>query len=132
MRMKKLITPNRSIKRIYLVIYDQQEFFSYDSNIPIKAFKTKKCAESYASTRNFEFQSICMLDEEDYENYVLGNNNSDYVISISDLRDAYGYIKEESQRLSKNKQVVDTWKLLDSIKPFKVLPIEYITETKDL
>ena len=33
----------------------------------MKAFKTKKIAEIYANTRNFEFQSICMLDEEDYE-----------------------------------------------------------------
>ena len=32
-----------------------------------QAFKTKKLAELYASSRNFEFQTLCMLDEEDFE-----------------------------------------------------------------
>lgn len=130
--MKKLISSSKSIKRIYLVIYDQQEFFSYETNTPIKAFKTKKIAEAYVNTRNFEFQSICMLDEESYEHYVLANNHSDYVVSIGDLKDACSFITEEMYRLEKNKSPVNLWKLLDSIRPFKIVPIEYVTETKEI
>jgi hypothetical protein len=131
MGTKKLITP-KIIKRIYLIVYDQQEFFGYDPNTPIKAFKTKKSAEIYAATRNFEFQTICMLDEEDYESYVLSNNYSDYVISVSDFRDAHGFIKEEMLRLQRNKMSSNLWEILNNIKPFKVIPIEYITDSKDL
>lgn len=128
--MKKLVQSKKSIKRIYLIIYDQQEFFGYDTNTPVKAFKTKKAAELYASSRNFEFQSICMLDEEDYEMYVLGNSYSDYIVSISDLRDAQAHIREEMYRLEKNKTPVNIWDLLEDIKPFKVIPIEYINDNK--
>jgi hypothetical protein len=130
--MKKLISPKNSIKRVYLVLYDQQEFYSYESSTPIKVFKTKKTAEIYVNTRNFEFQTICMLDEEDYESYVLNNAYSDYVISVSDLRDAYGFIKEELYRLEKNKIETNLWKLLKEINPFKVIPIEYITTTNSV
>lgn len=133
--MKKLIQSKRnikSIKRIYIVIYDQQEFFGYDTNTPVKAFKTKKAAELYASTRNFEFQSICMLDEEDYESYVLSNQYSDYVISISDLRDAQAHVREEILRLEKNKMPINVWEILENIIPFKVLPIEYLTDIKNV
>lgn len=133
--MKKLIQSKRnvkSIKRIYIVIYDQQEFFGYDTNTPVKAFKTKKAAELYASTRNFEFQSICMLDEEDYESYVLSNQYSDYVVSISDLRDAQAHVKEEILRLEKNKMPINAWEILENILPFKVLPIEYLSDIKNV
>jgi hypothetical protein len=132
MAIKKLISPNKSIKRIYLVLYDQQEFFNYETSTPIKAFKTKKSAEIYANTRNFEFQTVCMLDEEDYESYVLDNVYSDYIVSVSDLRDAHGFIKEELYRLEKNKMEANPWKLLLNINPFKVIPIEYITATNYL
>lgn len=132
MGMKKLISPSKSIKRIYLIIYDQQEFFGYEVNTPIKAFKTKKAAELYASSRNFEFQTLCLLDEEDYENYVLSNDYSDYIISVSDFRDASSFIREEMLRLQKNKMPINLWKLLNEIKPFKILPIEYVTDPKDL
>ena len=132
MAIKKIITSSKSIKRIYLVIYDQQEFFGYDVNTPIKAFKTKKSAEIYASTRNFEFQTVCMLDEEDYESYVLGNMYSDYIVSVSDLRDAHGFVREELYRLQKNKMEANLWKILQNISPFKVIPIEYITGTNYL
>jgi len=130
--MKKLASPraNKSIKRIYLVIYDQQEFYGYDANAPIKAFKIKKNADLYVASRNFEFQTVCMMDDEDYENYVLSNNYSDYIVSVSDFRDAHGYIKEEILRLEKNRIPVNIWEILENIEPFKVLPIEYITETK--
>lgn len=130
--MKKLTSPraNKSIKRIYLVIYDQQEFYGYDANAPIKAFKIKKNADLYVASRNFEFQTVCMMDDEDYENYVLSNNYSDYIVSVSDFRDAHGYIKEEILRLEKNRIPVNIWEILENIKPFKILPIEYITETK--
>lgn len=133
MGIKKLIKPStKTIKRIYLIVYDQQEFFGYDPNTPIKAFKTKKAAELYISTRNFEFQTVCMLDEEDYENYVLSNNYSDYIISVSDFRDAYAFVKEEMLRLEKNKMPVNLWFILNNIKPFKIIPIEYVTDSKDL
>ena len=130
--MKKLITRsnNKSIRRIYLIIYDQQEFFGYDTNTPVKAFKTKKLAELYASSRNFEFQTLCMLDEEDFESYVLSNTHSDYIISVSDFRDAYSFIKEEILRLEKNKIPTTVWELLENIRPFKVIPIEYALELK--
>ncbi len=128
--MKKLVSPNKNIKRIYLIIYDQQEFFGYDTNTPIKAFKTKKIAEFYAASRNFEFQTLCMLDEEDYEAYVLGNNYSDYVVSVSDFRDAHSHVKEELLRLQKNNLPINIWELLNDIRPFKVLPIDYITDLK--
>jgi hypothetical protein len=128
--MRKLVNPSRSIKRIYIVIYDQQEFFGYDTTTPVKAFKTKKMADIYASTRNFEFQSVCLLDEEDFESYVLGNSNSDFVVSISDFRDAHAFVSEEIARMEKSKTPVDVWGVLDTIVPFKVVPIEYITELK--
>ena len=131
MTIKKIISPNKSLKRIYLVIYDQQEFYGYDANAPVKAFKTKKIAELYASTRNFEFQSICMLDEEDYENYVLLNSYSDYIVSISDLRDASGFVREELYRLDRNKIPINLWEILSNINPFKVVPIEYMIDSKD-
>jgi hypothetical protein len=102
----------------------------YDRNIPIKAFKVKKSAEIYASSRNFEFQTVCMLDEEDYENYVLSNGNSDYVVSISDLRDANAYVREELIRLERNKTPTNIWKLLENINPFKIVPVEYISENR--
>jgi len=131
--MKKLVSKNtKSIKRIYIVIYDQQEFYGYDTNAPIKAFKNKKTAELYAASRNFEFQTICMMHEEDYESYVLYNNYSDYIISVSDFRDASGFIKEEMIRLEKNKMPVNIWHLLENIAPFKTIPIEYVTEQKDI
>lgn len=130
--MKKLASKNKSIKRIYIVIYDQQEFYGYDTNAPIKAFKNKKTAELYAASRNFEFQTICMMDEEDYESYVLYNNYSDYIISVSDFRDANAFIREEMLRLEKNKIPSNMWHLLESINPFKVVPIEYVTDTKDI
>ncbi len=129
--MKKLIVPSKSIKRIYIVLYDQQEFLGYDTNTPVKAFKTKKMAELYASSRNFEFQSICMLEEEDYESYVLGNTNSDFVISVSDFRDAQGFVREEILRLERNRLPYSMWTILSDIKPFKVFPLEYITDTKN-
>lgn len=132
MGIKKIITPNRNIKRIYLIIYDQQEFFSYDTNTPIKAFKTKKAAEIYAATRNFEFQTVCVMEDEDYESYVLSNNYSDYVVSISDLKDAYAFIKEEMIRLNKNKMPANFFQILENIKPFKIIPIEYVTDSKNL
>lgn len=132
MGIKKIITPSRNIKRIYLIIYDQQEFYSYDSNAPIKAFKTKKSAEIYAATRNFEFQTVCVMEEEDYESYVLSNNYSDYVVSISDLKDAYAFVKEEMIRLNKNKMPANFFQILEGIKPFKVIPIEYVTDSKNL
>ena len=129
--MKKLINPTSSIKRIYIVLYDQQEFLGYDTNTPVKAFKTRKMADVYASSRNFEFQSVCMLDEEDFESYVLGNTNSDFVISISDFRDAQSFIREEASRLERNKMPINIWGILNDITPFKVVPLEYITDTKD-
>jgi hypothetical protein len=132
MKTKKLIAPSRSIRRIYLVLYDQQEFFGYDTTSPVKAFKTKKMAEIYASSRNFEFQSVCMLEEEDYEAYVLGITNSDYIVSISDFRDANSFIREESLRLEKNKIPFNIWTLLDDIKPFKVVPVEYVVDSKNI
>lgn len=130
--MRKIITPTKKTNRIYIVIYDQQEFFGHDSTIPVKAFKTKKNAETYASSRNFEFQSICMLDEEDYESYVLSNQFSDYIVSISDFRDAHAFIKEEILRLEKNKMPIDLWALLEDVKPFKVMPIEYLSDLRNL
>lgn len=131
--MKKLVSKNnKSIKRIYIVIYDQQEFYGYDTNAPIKAFKNKKTAELYAASRNFEFQTICMMDEEDYESYVLYNNYSDYIISVSDFRDASALIKEEMIRLEKNKMPANIWQLLEGIKPFKIIPIEYITDQRNI
>lgn len=131
--MKKLVSKRiKSIKRIYIVIYDQQEFYGYDTNAPIKAFKNKKTAELYAASRNFEFQTVCMMDEEDYESYVLHNNYSDYIISVSDFRDASAFIKEEMIRLEKNKMPTNIWSLLEGINPFKVIPIEYVTDVKDV
>lgn len=130
--MKKLASQNnKTIKRIYIVIYDQQEFFGYDTNTPVKAFKSKKMAELYSNSRNFEFQSICMLDEEDYENYVLSDFNLDYIVSISDFRDAHSFIKEELIRLEKNKTPTNVWELLANIAPFKVIPLEYVTDIKN-
>lgn len=130
--MRKIIASKKSSGRIYIVIYDQQEFFGHDTNIPVKAFKTKKLAELYASSRNFEFQAICMFDEEDYENYVLSNQYSDYVISVSDFRDANAFLREEVLRLEKNKMPINLWKLLEEIKPFKVIPIEYLNDLKQI
>ena len=131
--MKKLASQNnKTLKRVYIVIYDQQEFFGYDTNTPVKAFKSKRMAELYTNSRNFEFQSICMLDEEDYESYVLSNFNSDYVVSISDFRDAHAFIKEESLRLEKSKSPINIWDMLENIRPFKVIPLEYITDTKSI
>lgn len=132
MGIRKIITAKKNTTRIYIVMYDQQEFFGPDTTIPIKAFKTKKTAELYADSRNFEFQSICMLDEEDYERYVLSNQYSDYVISISDFRDAHAFIKEEMLRLQKNKIPIDVWELIEDIKPFKVIPIEYLENLRNL
>jgi hypothetical protein len=132
MSIKKIVSPNKSLKRIYLVIYDQQEFYGYDANTPVKAFKTKKIAELYASTRNFEFQTVCMLDDEDYENYVLLNSFADYIVSISDLRDASGFVREEVSRMDRNKVPINLWKILSNINPFKVVPIEYIIDSIDL
>jgi hypothetical protein len=129
--MKKLISGSKSIKRIYVVLYDQQEFLGYDTATPIKAFKTKKMADVYANSRNFEFQSVCMLDEEDYENYVLSNTNSDYVISVSDLRDAHSFVAEEMMRLQKNKMPINIWTIISDIIPFKVIPVEYVTDIKN-
>lgn len=131
MAIKKIVPSSKSIKRIYLVIYDQQEFYGYDANSPVKAFKTKKIAELYASTRNFEFQAVCMLDEEDYENYVLSNNFLDYIVSIGDLRDASGFVREELHRLNRNKILINLWEILSKINPFKVVPIEYMLDSKD-
>lgn len=129
--MKKTISSKRrTLKRIYIVVYDQQEFMGYDTNIPTKAFKSKKSAEIYAASRNFEFQSICLHDEEEYENYVLDNNYSDFIISMSDFRDAHSFIKEEMLRLQKNGRKPDIWEILENISPFKVMPIEYVTELK--
>lgn len=130
--MKKLTTSskNKTIRRIYLIIYDQQEFFGYDTNTPVKAFKTKKIADIYAQSRNFEFQTLCILDEEDFETYVLNNSHTDYIISVSDFRDAYSYIKEEMLRLEKNKIPTTIWELLENIRPFKVIPIEYVSDLK--
>ena len=122
---------NKSIKRIYIIIYDHEEFMGYDRNIPIKAFKNKKTAEMYATSRNFEFQTVCMLDEEDYEAYVLSNGNPDYVVSISDLRDANAYVREEMFRLEKNKMPINIWKILEDIIPFKIVPVEYVTDSKN-
>jgi hypothetical protein len=127
---KTVIEKNKSINRIYIILYDHEEFMGYDRNIPIKAFKVKKSAEIYASSRNFEFQTVCMLDEEDYENYVLSNGNSDYVVSISDLRDANAYVREELIRLERNKTPTNIWKLLENINPFKIVPVEYISENR--
>jgi len=127
---KTVIEKNKSIKRIYIILYDHEEFMGYDRNIPIKAFKVKKSAEIYASSRIFEFQTVCMLDEEDYENYVLSNGNSDYVVSISDLRDANAYVREELIRLERNKTPTNIWKLLENINPFKIVPVEYISENR--
>jgi hypothetical protein len=131
MSIKKIVSPNKSLKRIYLVIYDQQEFYGYDANTPVKAFKTKKIAELYANTRNFEFQTVCMLDDEDYENYVLLNSFADYIVSISDLRDASGFVREEVFRMDRNKVPINLWKILSNINPFKVVPIEYIIDSND-
>lgn len=72
-----------------------------------------------------------MLDEEDYENYVLLNSYSDYIISVSDFRDASGFVREELFRLDKNKIPINLWEILSNIKPFKVVPIEYVTDPKD-
>jgi hypothetical protein len=88
-------------------------------------------AELYSNSRNFEFQSICMLDEEDYENYVLSDFNLDYIVSISDFRDAHSFIKEELIRLEKNKTPTNVWELLANIAPFKVIPLEYVTDIKN-
>ena len=129
--MKKLTSHKpKTLKRIYIVIYDQQDFMGYDTNIPTKAFKSKKSAEIYASSRNFEFQSICLHDEEEYESYVLDNNYSDFIISVSDFRDAYSFVKEEMLRLQKNGRTPDVWEILQTIAPFKVVPIEYVTDLK--
>lgn len=129
--MKKTIKSKpRTLKRIYIVVYDQQEFMGYDTNTPTKAFKSKKSAEIYAASRNFEFQTICLHDEEEYENYVLDNNYSDFIISMSDFRDACCFIKEEMLRLQKNGRKPEIWEILENISPFKVMPIEYITELK--
>ncbi len=129
--MKKLTSHrSKTLKRIYIVIYDQQDFMGYDINIPTKAFKSKKSADIYASSRNFEFQSICLHDEEEYESYVLDNNYSDFIISVSDFRDAYSFVKEEMLRLQKNGRTPDVWEILQTIAPFKVVPIEYVTELK--
>jgi len=119
-----------TLKRIYIVIYDQQEFMGYDTIVPTKAFKSKKSAEIYVASRNFEFQTLCLHDEEEYENYVLDNNYSDFIISMSDFREAYSFIKEEMLRLQKNGRKPDIWEILEKISPFKVIPIEYITELK--
>lgn len=131
MATRKFITPKTSTNKVYLVIYDQQEFLGYDINTPIKAFKIKKTAELYANSRNFEFQSICMLDEEKYENYVLSNEYSDFIISVSDFREAYAYVREEMIRLEKNRIPTNLWVVLQDIKPFKVIPIEYLSGTKE-
>jgi len=132
MATRKIITPKKNTSRIYIVMYDQQEFFGHDACIPVKAFKTKKTAEIYAGSRNFEFQSICMLDEEDYESYVLSNQYSDFIISISDFRDAHAFIKEEILRLEKNKIPTNVWDILCDVMPFKVVPIEYLDDIRKL
>lgn len=130
MTRKKNVTPKRKTSKIYVIVYDQQEFVGYDVNTPIKAFRTKKTAEIYADSRNFEFQSVCMLDDEDYENYVLSNQYSDFIIAVSDFRDAFSYIKEEMIRLEKYNIPSNIWKVLQDIRPFKVVPVEYCPNKK--
>lgn len=72
-----------------------------------------------------------MLDDEDYENYVLLNSFADYIVSISDLRDASGFVREEIFRMDRNKVPINLWKILSNINPFKVVPIEYIIDSND-
>ena len=134
--MKKLIphkVKRKTIKRIYLVIYDQQEYLGFmNTNVPTKAFKSKKHAEVYAASRNFEFQIICLQNNEEiYENYILNNNYSDFFIQMSELRDTYSFIKEEMHRLQIIGKPADIWDILRTIVPFRVMHIEYITELKN-
>ena len=126
------IIPKKKTNRIFIVIYDQQEFFGQDRSSPIKAFKTKKIAQLYADSRNFEFQCICLLEQEDYQNYVLNNRHLDYTVSVLDFRDAYGFVKEEILRLEKNKYPTNIWDILEEVKPFKVISIQYLKDLKDL
>lgn len=127
--MKKTTnSKSTTIKRIYVVIYDQQEFMGYDASTPIKAFKNKKTAEQYVDGRNFEFQTLCLHGEDEYENYVIDNSYSDFVVSMSDLRDAFSYVKEELLRIQRTGSKPSIWDTLDNIKPFKVIPVEYSAE----
>jgi hypothetical protein len=127
--MKKTINNKpRTLKRIYVVIYDQNEFLGYEASTPIKAFKNKKTAEQYVDGRNFEFQTLCLHGEEQYANYVLDNEYRDFIVTMSDLRDAFSFVKEELLRLQKTGTKPSIWDILDDIKPFKVMPIEYSAE----
>jgi hypothetical protein len=117
---------SRSLKRIYVVFYEPQDVLGNEVNIPIKAFKSKKTADIYASTRNFEFQTVCITGyEEDYESYVLNNDFNDYAIAMSDLRSAYSFFKEEYYRSTTFKNNEDIWSIIHEIQPFKVRHIEY-------
>ena len=125
------MSSKKSIKRIYIVFYEPQEFLgSADINIPLKAFKSKKSAELYASTRNFEFQTISLLDEESHEQYVLNNAHNDYTITMGDLRIANTYFKEELFRATKANNIHNIWEVILEIQPFRVRPIEYSTESE--
>ena len=62
-----------------------------------------------------------MLDDEDYENYVLLNSFADYIVSISDLRDASGFVREEVFRMDKNKVPINLWKILSNINTVEAL-----------
>jgi hypothetical protein len=128
----KNIIPKKNTNRIYVVLYEQQEFFRHDTRTPVKAFKTKEIAQLYADSRNFEFQSVCILDEEDFENYVLGNQYSDYIVSVADFREVHGFVKDEILRLEKNRYPINLWDILEEVKPFKVISLEYLKDLNNV
>lgn len=123
------MSSKKSIKRIYIVFYEPQDFLGNDINIPIKAFKNKRAAEIYTATRNFEFQTLCLLDEESHESYVLNNHFNDYTVTMGDLRLAGTFFKEQLHRSTKTNNLEEIWEILLDIQPFKIRPIEYSNET---
>lgn len=118
-----------NLKRIYVVFYEPQEFLGTDVNVPIKAFKDKKLADIYAKSRNFEFQTVALQSEEEFENYVLSNEFNDYTVTMSDLRIASSFIKEELLRSTSSKGFYNNiWEALTDLEPFRVRNIEFCND----
>jgi len=116
----------RPARKIYIVVYDQQEFLGYNTHVPAVAFSMKRDAELYAASRNFEFQTVCLQSEEEYANYVLENHYADFIISMCDFRDAYIFVREEMARSRKMGLEPCVWTIVSSIMPFKTIPIQHI------
>jgi hypothetical protein len=118
-----------SIKTIYVVHYEPIYYSSLDNNISltIKAFKNKKDAILYVDSRNFEFQTVCLSDADQYEHYVLTNDYKDHVITIFDLRTASSYIYNElaeySRDIQEQKDIPQS--IIAQIKPFNYISVQY-------